>query len=80
MDVVVRHHTVNFIMKVHMFRLEWPACAQSFDHCVWYPFIVAEIQIVIAEEMADKDIQFPVSKSPEDDYIQISGSSFKKAG
>ena len=41
---------------------------------------MAEIQIVIAEEMADKDIQFPVSKSPEDDYIQISGSSFKKAG
>jgi hypothetical protein len=55
-------------------------CAQSNDHCVSYLFIVAEIQIVIAEEMADKDIQFPVSKSPEDDYIQISGSSFKKAG
>ena len=41
---------------------------------------MAEVQVVIAEDMADKEIQFPVSKSPEDDYVRISGSSLKKAG
>ena len=51
---------------------------------VYYRFdfliLETEIQIVIAEEMAEKEIQFPLSKSPEDDYIQISGSSLQTAG
>ena len=39
----------------------------------------AEIQVVVAEEVSEK-IQFPYFKSPEDDYIHISGSSLKKEG
>ena len=39
----------------------------------------AEIQVVIAEEVAEK-IQFPHVKSPDDEYIHISGSSLKKEG
>ncbi|CAB4016155.1 adhesion G -coupled receptor L3 isoform X1 [Paramuricea clavata] len=44
-----------------------------------YSNIEAEIQVVVAEEVSEK-IQFPHIKSPEDDYIHISGSSLKKEG
>ena len=47
---------------------------------ILFLILEAEIQVTTASEMAMKNVQFPFSKSADEDYVVFSDSSFEKAG